>query len=358
MKRHPTTLRTSTAQIKGKRVRKCVRNSPFAGVRTDSRPGSMSAAAWSRPSRLSATRWRSAERPDAAILSHTSRRELREGERRPAGCVALAAIRLSATVIEDDEARLAALEDAVRSQLGEELRLLEGFPETANVLLAELWARRIKLQHSDVHLASLAALSLAADSIRAAVRDLLACDLLAVYSSLRRSTEFVVLASAVAIDPGIGDRWMAGEEVGQRKLRVTIDGQLKGAGDRMRGIYYMLSDYAHGRVDTLALYANRWAWFEWPIRPDGYDRKQLRVAHEAIASLSLHHWEAYRIVTREWSLLGDDALRNFAQGQERLFVAYVRDHTDTYQQLRLRTIADGRTQEWLVRSLTEGRATQ
>jgi len=28
MKRHPTTLVTSTAQIKVKRVRKCVRNSP------------------------------------------------------------------------------------------------------------------------------------------------------------------------------------------------------------------------------------------------------------------------------------------------------------------------------------------
>ncbi|MEO6579451.1 MAG: hypothetical protein ABIO99_11215, partial [Candidatus Limnocylindria bacterium] len=99
-------------------------------------------------------------------------------------------------MVEDDDTRLAALEDAVRSQLGEELQLLEGFPETANVLLMELWARRMKLQQSDVHLASLAALSLAADSIRAAVRDLLACDLLAVYSSLRRSTEFVVLASA------------------------------------------------------------------------------------------------------------------------------------------------------------------
>lgn len=261
-------------------------------------------------------------------------------------------------MVEDDETRLAALEDAVRSQLGEELQLLEGFPETANVILAELWARRIKVQESDVHLASLAALSLAADSIRAAVRDLLACDLLAVYSSLRRSTEFVVLASAAAIDPDIGDRWMAGAKVDQGKLRRTIDAQLEGAGDRMRDIYQLLSDYAHGRVDTLALYANRWAWFEWPIRADGYDRRQVRVAHEAIASMSLHHWETYRIVTREWTLLADDALRGFAEGQERLFVAYVRDHTDTYRQLRLTTIADGRAREWLERSLSEGRETQ
>lgn len=36
MKRHPTTLRTSTAQIKVKRVRKCVRNSR-SGVELSSR---------------------------------------------------------------------------------------------------------------------------------------------------------------------------------------------------------------------------------------------------------------------------------------------------------------------------------
>ena len=198
-------------------------------------------------------------------------------------------------------------------------------------------------------------MSMATDSVRAAVRDLLACDLLALYSSLRRSTEFVVLATAAALEPSMGDRWLAGRQLKQADLRQVIDLHIAGAGQRIGRIYSMLSDYAHGRVEALALYGNRWAWFEWPVRPDGYDYRQVRAGLEAVASLSLHHWEAYRVMTRDWSL-ADTGLREFALDQEKIFHAYVRDHTDSYLTFRQRVIADGLVKDWLERSLNRGKS--
>jgi hypothetical protein len=240
-------------------------------------------------------------------------------------------------------ARSQALAMLVEDTLGTELNLVSGLIEGQRLVFAELWSHR---GASASALVPLIGASLADDALLAARRSLLEADFLGLYSDLRRSFEMQMLALAAFHEPRIADKWVAGGAIQPKDLRRVVGENEPEGKVVIDHLYRLLSESAHGRVESMAAYGNRWERFEWPVRPETVDPDAIRRAFRALAEMAWNLANVEERVTDTWRLVEDDALRNFAKAQYGLVASYAKHHLPVGHTRWVKVKADSAL-EWL-----------
>jgi hypothetical protein len=110
----------------------------------------------------------------------------------------------------------------VLTALGDDVGLVSDRLDDSALVIRDLWDQVTGAGLRDVSMASIVGAMSAHDALRAALRNLVACDFIGVYSELRRSFEMQMLALAAYHDEAICREWLGGREVSPVALRKIV----------------------------------------------------------------------------------------------------------------------------------------
>jgi hypothetical protein len=178
-----------------------------------------------------------------------------------------------------DPKRESLLCTGVLAAVGTPLRYREDGPDIASLALGVLWhwPRAQEQQRSAKALCLV--MAMATDGLRSARASLRISDFGGVFVQLRRAAEMQTLAVSFGLDPGEADRWLAGGELSQARLRRRIEQDNAPLAELFRSSYAMFSDEVHGRAQALAAYENDAGVVDWPPHADTLDARRSRFVH-------------------------------------------------------------------------------
>lgn len=208
----------------------------------------------------------------------------------------------------------------------------------------------IKSGHGgDLPVAVLVGASVGLDAVKAARRALLAGDLNGVYAELRRSFEMQMLAWAAYFRPTLGEQWLAGAQIEQKALRNVVAEEQPEADMALDRLYWLLSDQAHGRVQSLAVRTNPWGGFSWPPKASTMDPLIVEVVFAALSEFGRNFANLEERITDNWTRTADLQLSRLGRERYSRLVSYYsqRDRARGHQGTHWLHLEPSEAAEWL-----------